>query len=111
MTTDSPYDAFAAPLLQNLGWPSIKDLIRKETATLSYKALNSLAPQYLGELFSKCSEGSDRILRSTATNLHIPLLRTSTGQKAFSYRGAKLWNELNRETKLASSLSTFQKSI
>ena len=107
-----PYcDASAAPLLQNLGWPSIKDLIRKETATLTYKALNSLAPQYLGELFSKCSEGSDRILRSTETNLHIPLLKTSTGQKAFSYRGAKLWNELNRETKLASSLSTFKKSI
>ena len=67
ITTNSPYDASAAPLLQNLGWPSIKDLIRKETATLTYKALNSLAPQYLGELFSKCSEGSDRILRSTET--------------------------------------------
>ena len=111
ITTNSPYDASAAPLLQNLGWPSIKDLIRKETATLTYKALNSLAPQYLGELFSKCSEGSDRILRSTETNLQIPLLRTSTGQKAFSYRGAKLWNELNRETKLASSLATFKKFI
>ena len=111
ITTNSPYDASAAPLLQNLGWPSIKDLIRKETATLTYKALNSLAPQYLGELFSKCSEGSDRILRSTETNLQIPLLRTSTGQKAFSYRGARLWNELNRETKLASSLATFKKFI
>ena len=111
ITTNSPYDASAAPLLQNLGWPSIKDLIRKETATLTYKALNSLAPQYLGELFSKCSEGSERILRSTETNLQIPLLRTSTGQKAFSYRGAKLWNELNRETKLASSLATFKKFI
>ena len=75
ITTDSPYDASAAPLLQNLAWPSIKDLIRKETATLTYKALNSLAPQYLGELFSRCSEGSDRILRSTETNLHIPLVR------------------------------------
>ena len=111
ITTNSPYDASAAPLLQNLGWPSIKDLIRKETATLTYKVLNSLAPQYLGELFSKCSKGSDRILRSTETNLQIPLLRTSTGQKAFSYRGAKLWNELNRETKLPSSLATFKKFI
>ena len=101
ITTNSPYDASAAPLLQNLGWPSIKDLIRKETAALTYRALNSLAPQYLGELFTKCSEGSDRILRSTETNLQIPLLRTSTGQKAFSYRGAKLWNELNKEIRLA----------
>ena len=111
MSTNSPYDASDAALLQNLGWPSIKDLIRKETATLTFKALNSLAPQYLGELFSKCSEGSDRILRSTEINLQIPLPRTSTGQKVFSYRGAKLWNELNKEAKLASFLDTFKKSI
>ena len=37
---NSPYDASAVPLLQNLGWPSIRDLIKKETATLTYKALN-----------------------------------------------------------------------
>ena len=111
ITTNSPYDASAVPLLKNLGWPSIRDLIRKETVSLTYKALNSLAPQYLGELFTKCSERSDRNLRSTETNLQIPLLRTSTGQKAFSYRGAKLWNELSRETKSAPSLATFKKSI
>ena len=35
-TTNSPYEASAAPLHQNLDWPSIKDLIRKETATLPY---------------------------------------------------------------------------
>ena len=28
ITTNSPYDAPAVPLLQNLGWPSIRDLIR-----------------------------------------------------------------------------------
>ena len=111
IATNSPCDASATPLLQNLGWPSIKDLSRKETAMLTYKALNSLAPQYLGKLFNKCSEGSDRILRSTETNLQIPLLRTSTGQKALFYRKANLWNELNKETKLASSLATVKKSI
>ena len=82
-----------------------------DEVALTYKAWNSLAPQYLGELFSKCTEGSDLILRSTETNLQIPLLRTSTCQKAFSYRGAKLWNEVNKETKLASSWATFKKSI
>ena len=38
-------------------------------------------------------------------NLQIPLLRTSMGQNAFCYCGAKLWNELSREAKLASSLT------
>ena len=63
------------------------------------------------ELFSKCSEGNHRILHSTETNLQISLLRTSTCQKAISYRGARLWNELDKETKLASSLAPFKKSI
>ncbi len=111
ITTNSPYDASALPILQKLGWPSIKDLIRKETAMLTYKALNSLAPQYLGELFTKCSEGSDRNLRSAETNLQIPRFRTCTGQKAFSYRGAKLRNRLGKEVTLAPSLATFKKSI
>ncbi len=90
ITTDSPYDASAVPILQKLGWQSIKDLIRKETAVLTYKALNSIAPQYLRELFIKCSESSDRNFRSAETNLQIPMFRTCTVQKAFSYRGAKL---------------------
>ena len=75
IVTNSPYDASAVPLLQSLGWPSIKDLIKKETATLTYQALNSLALQYLGELFRKCSEGSDRDLRATETSLQIIHMR------------------------------------
>ena len=68
LNTNSPYDASAVLVLEDLGWPSIKDLIQK-TATLSCRALNSLAHQFLGELFIKCSEGSYRNLRSTETNL------------------------------------------
>ena len=102
ITENSPFDASAVPLLQNLGCPS-KVLSKKETATL-------FARQHLGKLYSICSEGSDYNLRCTETNLQIPLLRTCTGQKAFSYRGAKLWNELTKETKLAPCLATFKNS-
>ena len=50
------YDASAVPLIQNLGWPTINNLIRKETATLTYKSLNSLAPAYMRKLFTKYSD-------------------------------------------------------
>ena len=76
--------------------------MRKETAVLTCKSLNSLAPQYLTELFIKCSGGNGINLRSRETNLQIPLLRTSIG---------KSWNELSREAKLATSLKTFKKSF
>ena len=78
---------------------------------LSYKSITSLAPQYLTELFTKCSESKGLNLRSSEADLQIPLLRIPIGQNAYCYRGAKLWNELSREGKLASLLKTFKKSI
>ena len=38
IATSSPYDASAAPIIESLGWSTISDLIRKETATLAYKS-------------------------------------------------------------------------
>ena len=83
IVTNSPYDAPAAPLIQNLGWPTISNLIRKETATLTYKSLNSLAQAYMRKLFTEYSDDSERSLRSTETDLRLQLLKTANGQKAF----------------------------
>ena len=96
IVTSSPCDASAAPIIQNLGWLTISNLVRKETATLTYKSLNLLAPDYLRKLFEKCSDDRERFLRSSETDLKIPLLKTINGQKAFSFRGPKLWNGLQR---------------
>ena len=56
IVTSSPYYASATPIIQDLGWSTTNDLIRRETATLTYKCYNLLAPDYLRKLFSKCSE-------------------------------------------------------
>ena len=50
-------------------------------------------------------------MRSSETDLKIPLLKTISGQKSFSYRGAKLWNSLERDNKLAPSLKTFKEQL
>ena len=78
---------------------------------LTYKSLNSLAPAYMRKLFTKYSDDSERSLHSKETDLRLPLLKTANGQKAFSYRGAKLWNSLPREAKLAPSLKNFKEQI
>ena len=106
---NSGHDASAAPLIQSLGWPTISNLIHKETATLIYKSLNDLAPGYMRNLFARCSESNGHVLRSTDTDLKLPLLKTSAGQKSFSYRGARLWNSLSRAAKVATSLSAFNR--
>ena len=43
--------------------------------------------------------------------VHQKLLKMTSGQKAFSYRGAKLWNSLKRADKLAPSLKTFKEQL
>ena len=110
VSKDLSLDHFA-PIIQNLGWSTISNLIRKETVTLTYKSLNLLAPDYLRKLLAKCSDDRERFLRSSETDLNIPLLKATNGQKAFSYRGPKLWNSLERATKLASSLQTFKEQL
>ena len=60
IVTNSPYGA--------------STLVKKETATLIYKSLNSLAPEYFTKLFIKCSDDSEWFLSSSDTDVRIPLL-------------------------------------
>ena len=43
-------------------------------------------------------------LSNTDTAFKLPKKNTSNGQKTFSFRGAKLWNNLDSEAKKATSL-------
>ena len=53
---------------------------------IDYKALHNEALKYLKELFHRLSDIQNRELRNSKTDLHIPLLRSSSGQKSFAYR-------------------------
>ena len=70
--------------LKKLGWLAIKQLIDSETVKIVYKALHNEAPKYLKGLFHRLSGIQNRELRNSKTDLHIPLLRTSSGQKSFA---------------------------
>ena len=111
IVTNGPFDASAAPLLQRFGWPSVQKLIYKETGCMVYKSLNSLAPQYLSDLFVRLSGVHPRELRNSKTDLAIPMLRTGNGQKSFAYRGASLWNSLDLERKMAPSINAFKSKL
>ena len=84
---DSPCDAHSKPLMKELGRLTIKQLIDTETVKIVYKALHNEAPKYLIELFHRLSDIQNRELRNSKTDLHIPLVKTSSEQKSFSYRG------------------------
>ena len=94
-----------------VGWKTIEEFIGNESKTMVFKSLNDLAPQYLCNLFTKSSACSSRNLRNTETDLKLPKKNSANGQKCFSFRGAKLWNSLPAESRTASYLIGFKKSI
>ena len=111
IVTNSSFDAQSSPLIENLGWKTIQELIQNESQTMVFKSLHGLAPQSLCNLFTKSSQCSSYSLRNTVTDLRLPLKKSSNGQKSFSYRGEKLWSSLSAESKQASSLSCFKQTI
>ena len=65
---------------------------------------------YVGQQLKKLTTDSDIDvnLRNCEADLLAPRMKTSNGQKAISFRAAKVWNGLKHEVKLAPSLSTFK---
>ena len=108
IATSSPYDASSQPLLKELGWPTVKELIETETARIVFRSINEEAPNYLTALFDRLSDISVRELRNTNTDLKLPRLKTCSGQRCFAYRGAQLWNNLSAEVKKAPTLIRFK---
>ena len=105
---NSSYDAPSVPLIRSLGWETIDDLINQEIRTITFNSVNNLVSHYLIDLFTRNSHSSSHNLRNTDSDVQIPKKRTSNGQKSFSYRGAKVWNSLPRQTNQASSISRFK---
>ena len=74
-------------------------MIVKETSVIMYKSSNDLARQYLSHLFIGLSDFHTRGLINTKNDLAVPLMRTVSGQKTFSYRETKVWNKSNNNMK------------
>ena len=76
-----------------------------------YKSMHEMTPPYLCDLFTKNSTSSSYVLRNRATDLKLPKKMSYNRQRWFSYRGAKMWNDLPTKTKQVSSLAVFKKLI
>ena len=50
-------------------------------------------------------------MRSSYQKLNVPHRKTNVGQKALSYVGPSLWNNLNKTLKSSTSLNTFKHDI
>ena len=81
--TNSSFDAPSRPLIQELGWKTIEELINFETKTMVYKSLHQLAPEYLCSLFTRNAQCASHSLRNTEIDLRLPKKNTANGQNVF----------------------------
>ena len=63
LVTSSKHDTSTMPLIRNLKWLTVSDIIRSETATIMYKSLYGIIPENLFNLFVKNSTRNVRNLR------------------------------------------------
>ena len=98
--------------LKSLGWLSIEDKLRLNTAVIVHKCLHHRLPINLKDKFVYRSQVHNRQLRSVDnSDPNLPHCRLSTGQRSFAFRGAKVRNLLSLDLKLTPSLRTFKKNV
>ena len=110
IVTNSKKFDHISPKLQELNWLPVKEHLHFRDTVLMYKCINNLAPPYLCNKFSKRSNIHECNTRNREL-LQIPIYNTATGQRTFHYRGAKLWNDLDNNTKQMPSLRSFKNKL
>ena len=77
---------------------------------MMYKCMNNLTPNYLSERFQQRSKIYQRDIRQK-NDITLPKCRLVTGQRAFAFRGVKMYNTLLKEINDTEGLSVFKKKI
>ena len=79
-------------------------------AVMMHKCLKGLSPCYLSNKFSTRATIHDRQTRYR-DSLNIPSSRINAGQRAFYYRGVKVWNNLSRDLKEIINAKVFKRRL
>ena len=99
-------DSSSTAAIKELGLTTLTLRRKLHTAQLMFRCLSSKAPSYLTRLFS--SPSTFRNTRSSTTGqLNLPALKTSLGQRAFSFAGASLWRSLPPSVRCSSDYGQF----
>ena len=98
------------PLLRELNWLSVDQLLFFRATVMTYKCMNHLAPSYLSSKFVKRSDIHNRRTRNREA-LQIPFFRSASGQRSFAFRGARLWNSISPELRQCASLKAVKEKL
>ena len=77
---------------------------------MMHKCLKGLSPSYLSHKFSTRGIVYDRQTRYR-DSLNIPSCRINAGQRAFSYHGVKMWNNLSKDLREIMGTKVFKRRL
>ncbi|MCG8048031.1 MAG: hypothetical protein N0E48_20820, partial [Candidatus Thiodiazotropha endolucinida] len=104
--------ALSAEMFHKLGWLSVGSRLKYNKATLIYRALNDLTPDYISKLLTPTTQIHSLNLRSSTNgSLYVPKARTSLYSGSFSCSAPRMWNTLPQSVKNAGSLNTFKTNL
>ena len=86
--TASSYDTRSEALRQQLCWDDLQTRRLKQVATMMFQVHHGLCPEYLTDMFIKCSQSTSYSLRSASNNSYfIPRPRCEYVKKALATEG------------------------
>ena len=81
-------------ILRDLRWDSLEQRRSKQLTISVFKSLNNLYPDNLKNVFKPTSGVHSYNVRGASNNVFVPRPSTEAVKRAFSYRGAVMWNGL-----------------
>ena len=90
------FNSITSAGLRSLRWLSVKQRLMVNDAVMMHKCLQGLSLSYLLDKFSTRVTVHNRQSRYR-NNLNVPQCRITAGQRAFYYRGVKIWNNLSKD--------------
>ena len=107
MSNETPHQE----ALKALGWETLEIQRTKAKAKYMFRRVNGMAPACLTDLFTRKQDVTNYSLRGSSTSLQLPLPKTESGKKSFSYDGAKVWNSIPESLRNCKSVSSFKAEI
>ena len=95
---------------ETINWLPVGDRFEQCVSTHVYKFFNCLNPDYMSDIFLP-AKPTNRMTRRSSLKLNKPLRKSTNGQKALSYLGPNIWNDLPNSTKEAVSVNSFKHQI
>ena len=109
--TFSDYNTRSADILQDLRWDTLEQRRSKQLAISVFKSLNNLYPESLKNMFKPTSGVHSYNVPGASNNIFVPRPRTEAAKRAFSYRGAVIWNGLENVLKNEINLNSFKSPL